>query len=81
MTDQAPKADAPNINLIDLQNALRIIDAAAERGAFRGSELTSVGGVRDKLAAFLETVLPQEEQVPEEEEAPAAKKKTSRVKK
>lgn len=51
----------PSIQLVDLANALRIIDAAAERGAFRGDELSQVGMVRDKIAAFLEAVAPTQE--------------------
>lgn len=56
------QTEAPQITLVDLQNTLRIIDVAAERGAFRGSELTSVGSVRDKLASFLEATMPKEEE-------------------
>jgi hypothetical protein len=46
----------PTITIVDLQNAIRIIDAAAERGAFRGSELSMVGMVRDRYARFLDAV-------------------------
>lgn len=60
MSDET-QAEVPQITLVDLQNTLRIIDVAAERGAFKGGELTSVGSVRDKLAAFLEAALPAEE--------------------
>jgi hypothetical protein len=60
------QAESPQITLVDLQNTLRIIDVAAERGAFKGGELTSVGSVRDKLAAFLEANLPKEEAAEEE---------------
>lgn len=63
------QTEAPQVTLVDLQNALRIIDVAAERGAFKGGELTSVGSVRDKLAAFLEATMPKEE--PAEDQAPA----------
>jgi hypothetical protein len=49
-------AEAPTIGIVDLQNALKIIDAAAERGAFRGNELTAVGTVRDKINAFLDSL-------------------------
>lgn len=52
---------SPQITVVDLQNILQVIDVAAQRGAFRGNELTSVGSVRDKLAAFLEAVAPAEE--------------------
>lgn len=95
MTDnvQTPGPDTPTINLVDLRNYLRIIDVAAERGAFRGDELSSVGGVRDKLSAFLNAVDPIEEQGAEapseapaeaaisEEPAPAPKKKAAPAKK
>jgi hypothetical protein len=73
MSEAVAEAETPQITLVDLQNILRIIDVSAERGAFKGNELTSVGGVRDKLAAFLEHVLPKEEEV-QEEPAPAPKK-------
>lgn len=63
---EEPQAVTPQITLIDLQNALRVIDVSAERGAFKGSELTSVGAIRDKLALFLEASLPKEESNPEE---------------
>jgi len=53
-----PNPDVPQIGIVDLQNALRIIDAAAERGAFKGNELTAVGATRDKFAAFLAAVQP-----------------------
>lgn len=48
--------DPPQIGIVDLQNALKIIDASAERGAFKGNELTVVGVTRDRIAAFLATV-------------------------
>lgn len=57
---------APQINIQDLQNVVRVIDAACERGAFKGSEMTSVGTVRDKVAAFL-AAIPATEEVATEE--------------
>jgi hypothetical protein len=68
---QTETPEAPQITLVDLQNALRVIDVASERGAFKGNELTSVGSVRDKVAAFLESVLPKEEPVEDAEAAEA----------
>ena len=75
----ATDGSAPTINLVDLQNVLRIIDAAAERGAFKGNELSVVGQVRDKISTFLDAVLPKQEG-PDvvEEAAPAPKKKTAK---
>lgn len=84
------EATTPSITLPDISNAVRIIDAAAERGAFRGNELSQVGAVRDRLAAFLAAVAPEpegeanassdEEAEPEANvtEAPTPKKKKSK---
>ncbi len=47
---------APQITINDLQNVVKVIDAAAERGAFKGNELTAVGAVRDKVANFLAAI-------------------------
>lgn len=49
----------PSISITDLENILKVIDAASERGAFKGAELSTVGGIRDKVAGFLEHVAKQ----------------------
>lgn len=64
---ETTQEEAPQITIVDLQNILQVIDVAATRGAFRGNELTSVGSVRDKLAAFLEAVTPKEETAEEDQ--------------
>ena len=51
-------AEAPQIGIVELQNMVSIIDAAAERGAFKGNELTAVGTTRDRVVAFLSAVTP-----------------------
>ena len=60
MTEET-QAQAPTITVTDIAALLRIVDAAAERGAFRGEELTSVGGVRDKAASFVNYIREQAE--------------------
>lgn len=42
-----------SISLNDLQLLLQIVDLASKRGAFAGAEMTQVGGIFDKLNAFL----------------------------
>lgn len=42
------------INLQDIDAVVRIIDTVTARGAFRGPELTAVGGVREKFAGVLQ---------------------------
>ena len=51
----------PGINVGDISAAVRIIDVASERGAFKGAELSSVGSIRDRFAAFVDFNTPKEE--------------------
>ena len=53
--------NAPTITVTDIAAMLRIIDTAAERGAYRGEELTAVGSVRDKAAVFVNFIREQAE--------------------
>ena len=55
MTDTtAPQPDAPSLGLVDIQNALKVIDFACDQGAFKGwSTIEQVQLVRTKLAAFV----------------------------
>jgi hypothetical protein len=74
------KDESPQIGIVDLQNALRIIDASAERGTFKGNELTVVGTTRDRIAAFLAAVAPEAgAQVPEPAKAPQTKAPTAKA--
>lgn len=78
MSDTNPEtvaAEQPTIGIVDLQNALKIIDAAAERGAYRGNELTAVGAVRDKIQAFLDALPKEEDAEGETSETPAEEPK------
>jgi len=53
-TPQQSAAEAgPNLNIADLVNVLHIINTCASRGVFQASELSSVGGLYDRLHAFL----------------------------
>ena len=66
---QEEGAPAPDsISLNDLQLLAQIVDLASQRGAFRGSELTQVGGIFDKLNAFLGFVAEQQAANAEAEE-------------
>ena len=64
-TTEAPETqEAPQevgLSLQDIANALQIIDIAVSRGAIRGEETSSVGMVRDRLAAFLSANQQQQE--------------------
>lgn len=43
----------PNLNIADLVNVLQVMRTCATRGAFRADEMTSVGGLYDRLQDFL----------------------------
>ena len=45
---------APSLQLQDLVLALQTIQAAAQRGAVRVEEMSTVGGLYDRMFAFLE---------------------------
>lgn len=51
----------------DIAAVVQIIDVVSSRGAFRGEELSQVGALRDKYAAFVRAA--QEEQPSEEQES------------
>lgn len=77
MTEQAQAQEAqaqPQLSLADLNGAVQVIDLATARGAIRGEELSAVGALRDRFAAFLQAAVPAEEAEaePAEGEAPAA---------
>lgn len=45
---------APSLQLSDLVLALQFIQTASQRGAIRADELSALGGLHDRLFAFLE---------------------------
>jgi hypothetical protein len=65
--DQTPQ---PELSIADLQNLKAVIDVAVKRGAFQAAEMSSVGGVYDRLNAFLVAVTPPQQ--PAAPQAPTA---------
>ncbi len=57
-----------NISLQDIYTVLSIIDICVKRGAIEGSELSTVGTIRDKFALFIEQNKPKEVKEPAETE-------------
>lgn len=59
-TEQTTPTNEPiELTIVDLQNIRSIIDVASRRGAFPASEMTAIGGVFNKLNAFLNSVAPE----------------------
>ena len=70
-TTEATEEAAPvQLSLADLAAVVQIIDAASKRGAFEGAELESVGGVRNRLAAFVDASQPAPEEAAAEDADP-----------
>ena len=53
-------ADKITVQFSDIKAVVSIIDIVSERGAFKGQELSIVGTLRDKLAAYIIQEAPAE---------------------
>ena len=47
---------ATGLTIQDLTLTLQVVNLAASRGAFKGEEMTTVGGLHDRIFKFLESV-------------------------
>lgn len=78
----ADENDSPSLNIVDIQNAVSVIDHAAEQGAFRTWDtIIKVLEVRNRLAKFVEAApTPADTSVADAPEVPedTAKAKKSR---
>ena len=54
-TEQPAQQPAPSLTLQDLVLVAQIIQLTSQRGAFKAEELESVGGLYNKLIAFLQS--------------------------
>ncbi len=51
------------IQLHDLANVLNLIDVAAQKGLFKGDQLSAIGSMRDRFMAELKEQAPAEDNV------------------
>jgi len=68
--------EQPQLSLQDLATVVQIIDICSRRGGFEGQELEAVGGLRNRVVAFVNASAPQDGEapqgsVPTVDEAPA----------
>lgn len=54
-TPVEPPQNKPGLNIQDLVNVLQVINTCTQRGAFRADELSGVGGLYDRLNAFVQS--------------------------
>jgi hypothetical protein len=60
-----PSTDPSILSITDIQNSIRVIDYAAEQGAFKGwSTIEQVLLVRNRLNDFLKAVAPAQTDTP-----------------
>jgi hypothetical protein len=50
---EQPAEDRPTLTLQDLTAILQALETASTRGAWKANELSAVGGLYDRIAAFL----------------------------
>jgi len=55
-SSETPAQPVESITLRDLDQIAQIIDLGAQRGAYKGNEMTVVGALYDKLAMFFGNV-------------------------
>jgi hypothetical protein len=53
--------EALQITAGEIALVVKIFDTGSERGAWKGEEMSTIGTLRDKLAAIVRAVSPQEE--------------------
>lgn len=68
---QGQEQEPVNLTLNDIATFVQIVDIASRRGAFEGRELQGVGGLRNKVEAFLQQQAQAQGQNPEGQMAPA----------
>ena len=64
--------ETKHIQLHDLANVLNLIDVAAQKGLFKGDQLSAIGSMRDRFMAELKEQAPAEDNVATIEDPDAA---------
>ncbi len=68
-TQEQPVGEPVQLSLQDIASVVNVIDTVSERGAFKGIELETIGALRNRIATFLNSVAPADQ---EETEEPSA---------
>jgi len=68
---QAQEQEEVQLSLNDIATFVQIVDIASRRGAFEGRELQGVGGLRNKVEAFLNQQAQMQGQQAQGQMAPA----------
>ena len=57
-TPETNEETVPQLSIGDIMLFRQIVEVASARGAFRANELTQIGGVYDRVVAWLDAVAP-----------------------
>jgi hypothetical protein len=55
-------AEQTSITINDIQTVVNVIDVCTKRGAFEGSEIATIGNLREKFVAFIKANTAQPEE-------------------
>jgi hypothetical protein len=64
--------ETKHIQLHDLANVLNLIDVAAQKGLFKGDQLSAIGSIRDRFMQELKEQAPAQDNVATIEEPDTA---------
>jgi hypothetical protein len=53
MSDTQITENKPSLTLQDLTTVIEILETGSQRGAWKADELSTIGGVYDRISAFL----------------------------
>ena len=65
VVDAPEGGEQPQLSLQDLATVVQIIDICSRRGGFEGQELEAVGGLRNRVVAFVNASAPKDGEAPE----------------
>ena len=65
VVDAPEGGEQPQLSLQDLATVVQIIDICSKRGGFEGPELEAVGGLRNRVVAFVNASAPKDGEAPE----------------
>ena len=65
VVDAPESGQQPQLSLQDLATMVQVIDICSRRGGFEGQELEAVGGLRNRVVAFVNSVAPKDGEAPE----------------
>ena len=64
-TQEAPVVEPVQLCLQDIATMVQVIDIVSRRGGFEGQELEAIGGLRNRIVAFLNAAAPKDGKQPE----------------